>query len=102
VPDRVQLVRLKDVDLDLAAAVRAGTIPYYEAVKTGLFKPLGQGDLRIDDLLQQLEGTGYQGWYVLEQDVILSQEPASGTGPVHDAKLSIDYLEQIGANGLAA
>ena len=102
VPDRVQLVHLKDVDLDLAAAVRTGTIPYYEAVKDGLFKPLGQGDLRIDDLIRQLEAAGYQGWYVLEQDVVLPQEPLPGTGPAHDAKISLDYLARIDVTGLAA
>lgn len=102
VPQRVQHVHLKDVDLDLAAAVRTGTIPYYEAVKDGLFKPLGQGDLKIDDLIHRLEAAGYQGWYVLEQDVILPHEPTAGSGPVHDAKISLDYLARIDVKGLAA
>lgn len=102
VPDRVQHVHLKDVDLDLAAAVRTGTVPYYEAVRDGLFKPLGQGDLKIDDLIYRLEAAGYHGWYVLEQDVVLPHEPLPGAGPEHNATISLDYLAQIDVTGLAA
>ncbi len=41
-----------------------------------LFRPLGEGAARIQDVLEHLRGAGYAGWYVLEQDVMLDREPA--------------------------
>ncbi len=93
--DRIQHVHLKDVDLDLALAVRQGDTSYYDAVKRGLFKPLGQGHLKIDEIVHRLEAGGYAGLYVLEQDVVLTGEPSPGTGPVHDAARSVDYLSRL-------
>ncbi len=93
--DRVQHVHLKDIDLDMASAVRQGDTSYYDAVKRGLFKPLGQGNLKIDEIVDRLESGGYRGWYVLEQDVVLTGEPPSGTGPVHDAAISVEYLSRL-------
>jgi inosose dehydratase len=71
-------VHLKDVDGPLAARVRDGSLPYNEAVKDGLFRPLGEGAARIAEVLGELRGVGYAGWYVLEQDVMLDREPAPG------------------------
>ena len=94
-PDRIKHVHLKDVDRELASAVRQGDVSYYDAVRQGLFKPLGQGHLKIDELVHQLEASGYRGWYVLEQDVVLTGEPSPGTGPVHDAAKSVEYLSRL-------
>jgi inosose dehydratase len=74
---RVHHVHLKDVDGPLAARVRDGSIKYNDAVRDGLFRPLGEGEARIGDVLAQLRGAGYEGWYVLEQDVMLDREPAA-------------------------
>ena len=75
---RVRHVHLKDVDAPLAARVRDRTISYNDAVRSGLFRPLGDGAARIADVLTELRGAGYAGWYVLEQDVMLDREPALG------------------------
>jgi inosose dehydratase len=75
---RVRHVHLKDVDGPLAARVRDGTLPYNDAVRAGLFRPLGDGAARIEDVLGELRKAGYAGWYVLEQDVMLDREPAPG------------------------
>ena len=75
---RVLHVHLKDVDGGLASRVRAGVVAYNDAVRDGLFRPLGEGAARIDDVLGELRGAGYKGWYVLEQDVMLDREPAPG------------------------
>ena len=95
--DRIQHVHLKDVDLEVASAVRQGDTSYYDAVKEGLFKPLGQGDLKIADIVNGLEVGGYRGWYVLEQDVVLTSEPAPGSGPAQDAATSVEYLKRLAA-----
>src|SRR2546428_258080 len=71
---RVRHVHLKDVDGRLASAVRAGKLGYADAVRGGLYRPLGMGDAGVDAVLRALGESRYAGWYVLEQDVAL--EPA--------------------------
>ena len=45
-----------------------------------------------------LEAKGYEGWYVIEQDVVLDAEPESGEGPIVAAARSFAFLEDL-ANG---
>jgi inosose dehydratase len=92
-PDRVRHVHLKDVDAALAARVIAGELRFGDAVRAGVFRPLGDGDVDIADLVQSLEAAGYDGWYVLEQDVMLGAEP-DGVGPVANVRRSLDFLLQ--------
>jgi inosose dehydratase len=75
---RVRHVHLKDLDGPLAARVREGTLSYDDAVRAGVFRPLGEGAARIKDVLAELRRVGYAGWYVLEQDVMLEREPEPG------------------------
>jgi inosose dehydratase len=92
---RVAHVHLKDVDTAVAATVSAGDTSYMHAVQAGLYTPLGKGDLDIAGCVAALEGAGYSGWYVLEQDCALRAEPADGAGPVADVAASIDYLVSL-------
>ena len=68
---RVTHVHLKDADATLSAAVRQRTLSYAAAVQQGLYRPLGDGDARISDVLTELRSVGYDTWYVLEQDIAL-------------------------------
>ncbi|MEX1296423.1 MAG: TIM barrel protein [Candidatus Limnocylindrales bacterium] len=94
-PQRVAHVHLKDVRADLAAHLLTGTLTFDQAVRQGLFVPLGQGAVDIDGVIEVLEGSGFKGWYVLEQDTALEAEPAAGEGPFVDARLSVDYLAAL-------
>ncbi len=94
--DRVVHVHLKDVDGPLAAEVAAGRLPFGDAVRAGLFLPLGQGTVDIAAMVSVLETTGYAGWYVLEQDVMLDAEP-SDAGPIANVRASLDYLDEVAA-----
>jgi inosose dehydratase len=90
---RIAHVHLKDVDAELAALVRAGELSHVEATKRGLFRPLGQGDARIREVLRALDAVGYGRWLVLEQDTaITGQEPPAGGGPVLDVSRCIEYV----------
>ncbi len=93
--DRVQHVHLKDVDLRLAARVRHGEIAYHEAVRQGLYPPLGRGDASVSDVVSVLEAAGYDGWYVIEQDAVLEGEPTAGRGPVEGQRESLRFLETV-------
>jgi inosose dehydratase len=93
-PDRVVHVHLKDVDGTMAAKVLDGAITFGEAVRDGMFRPLGDGDVDIAAMVRTLEDAGYRGWYVLEQDVMLDAAPA-GEGPVADVRKSLEYLLRV-------
>jgi inosose dehydratase len=89
-PDRVGHVHLKDVDAALAKRVRTGELGYTDAVKNGLYRPLGDGDVDIAGVVSALGD--FTGWYVLEQDTILS-DPM--TDPAVDVQRSLDYLTSL-------
>jgi inosose dehydratase len=93
-PDRVVHVHLKDVDRDLAARVRAGETTFGAAVRDGMFRPLGKGDVDLETMVRTLEDAGYEGWYVLEQDVVLDGPGDAGT-PYTDVRASLDFLERV-------
>ncbi|WP_396452534.1 TIM barrel protein [Actinomadura sp.] len=97
VPDRIAHVHLKDVDASLAEAVQSGATPYTGAVRDGIYRPLGAGDIDIAGIIRSLEGAGYDGWYVLEQDMIIDAEPAPGGGPLADVRACVDFLAGIAA-----
>jgi inosose dehydratase len=63
-------------------------------VAQGLYRPLGQGDVDVAEIVRLLESAGYQGWYVLEQDTVLD-EPASDARPLADVRASLDFLRAI-------
>ncbi|GAB2816531.1 sugar phosphate isomerase/epimerase [Alpinimonas psychrophila] len=91
--DRIGHVHLKDVRLTVAKRVIDGEINYYQGVIQGLYAPVGQGDVDMKAILAALNAAGYAGWYVLEQDNVLSQEPAVSEGPIEDAQASVDFLK---------
>jgi inosose dehydratase len=93
-PDRIAHTHLKDVDSTIAAKVRAGRLTYTEAVNRGMYRPLGTGDVDVAAIVNTLRGNGYEGWYTLEQDTILTEEPR-GEGPVHDVRISADYVSAL-------
>ena len=90
---RIRHAHLKDVDATWARRVRSGAVTYTEAVRGGMYRPLGQGDVDIASIVGSLERAGYDGWYVLEQDTILAGPPgADGLGPIADVRASIEHL----------
>ncbi|MER7243828.1 sugar phosphate isomerase/epimerase [Kribbella sp. NPDC000426] len=92
--DRIRHTHLKDVDATWAARVQAGTISYTDAVRQGMYRPLGAGDIDIATIVTTLENSGYNGWYVLEQDTILTSRPTD-EGPVANVRTSITHLKTI-------
>ena len=96
--DRVGLVHIKDVDARVAARLRSGELNLMQATQEGLFPAAGAGDVPIAEIVRTLEGAGYEGWYVLEQDVaLMAGEPAPGEGPIHGVRQSIEYLQSLAA-----
>jgi inosose dehydratase len=91
--DRIGHVHLKDVNATLAGRVRGGELSLVQATRQGLFRPLGEGDARLDEVVRLLEQTGYERWLVLEQDLaITGTEPPVDGGPALDVARSIGFL----------
>ena len=95
--DRIEHVHLKDVDSDIAASFLAKEITFSDAVANGLFCVLGTGSVDIAAMVGALDGAGYDGWYVLEQDVTLTAGKPDGEGPIADVRASLDFLTGISA-----
>ncbi|NMH96957.1 sugar phosphate isomerase/epimerase family protein [Pseudonocardia acidicola] len=93
-PERIAHTHLKDVDSTLAARVQSGRLTYTEAVRRGMYRPLGAGDVDVPAIVGHLRAHGYDGWYVLEQDTILTEEPR-GDGPVADVHASAEHLRAV-------
>jgi inosose dehydratase len=92
VPDRIEHVHLKDVDAALADRVRRGLLTYTQAVRDGMYRPLGQGDVDIAGIVGVLDDAGYRGWYVLEQDTILRADPGPDAGPRDQVRACVEFL----------
>ena len=94
--DRVGHVHLKDVNMAMAGAVIGRETTIMAGVQSGLFTPLGQGDVAISSVIETLESAGYQGWYVIEQDTAITGEiPPLGEGPVTSVAASMAYLTDV-------
>jgi sugar phosphate isomerase/epimerase len=93
-PDRIAHVHFKDVDARLARRVQDGRLTYTQGVRDGMYRPLGSGDVDVPAIVGSLRAHGYGGWYVLEQDTILTEEPR-GDGPVADVWASAEYLRSV-------
>jgi inosose dehydratase len=93
-PERIAHVHFKDVDARLARRVRVGRLTYTQGVREGMYRPLGSGDVDVPSIVGSLRSRGYDGWYVLEQDTILTEEPR-GDGPVADVWASAEHLRTV-------
>lgn len=101
--DRVRHVHLKDVHLALAKPVFDGEQSIMQGVQAGMFCNMGVGDVPVAEVITTLENSGYDQWYVLEQDAaIVGDVPADGSGPILDVQKSIEYLRAVDADLCAA
>ena len=89
--DRIWHVHFKDHDPTVAARSRAEGWGGVESVGYGLFCELGKGDVDFPAILQELRAMGYNGWIVVEQDVL----PGMGR-PKESAARNRAYLRSIG------
>ncbi|GAA1315009.1 TIM barrel protein [Saccharothrix xinjiangensis] len=93
-PERIGHVHLKDVRADVAAAVRRGDLGYADAVRQGMYVPLGDGDVDVASLVALLPAAGYRGWWVLEQDTALGDDDPTD-GPARDTARGLTHLTHL-------
>ncbi len=88
---RVRHVHLKDVDAVLGPQVASGERGFADAITDGLFTVLGTGSVDVGGIISTLEDAGYDGWYVLEQDIKLAGEPAASS-PLSDIEACLAFV----------
>ncbi|ULQ52427.1 TIM barrel protein [Flavihumibacter fluvii] len=89
--DRVWHVHFKDFSPGVAQQAAANNWDYFESVRNGIFCELGKGDVPFGAISQFLKSKNYDGWIVVEQDVL----PGMGE-PKICAQHNRDYLKSIG------
>jgi len=64
---------------------------YFQSVRSGIFCELGKGDIDFAAVVAELQRIGYDGWGVVEQDVL----PGMGS-PKESARRNREFLKSIG------
>jgi inosose dehydratase len=85
--DRIWYVHFKDCDPKVAAQARAEEWDYFTALRHGVFCELGKGSVDFPAVVRWLAGRGYDGYVLVEQDVL----PGMGA-PRESARRNREYL----------
>ncbi len=88
---RVRHVHVKDCDPATAQRSRTEGWDYFTAIRHGVFCELGKGAVDFSAVVETLRGLAYDGWIVVEQDVL----PGMGA-PMESARRNRDYLRSLG------
>jgi inosose dehydratase len=90
---RVWYIHCKDCEPRIAQRARAEQWDYFTALRHGVFCELGKGCMNFPALLQCLSARGYDGYVLVEQDIL----PGMGT-PKESARRNREYLRSIESN----
>ena len=89
--ERIWYMHFKDCHPGIADRARSEGWDYFEAIRQGVFCELGQGCVDFPAVLSRLQEQNYNGWIVVEQDVL----PGMGS-PKQSAQRNREYLRTIG------
>jgi len=89
--DRIWHVHFKGYHEGIATECREKGLNYFQAIERGVFCELGQSTIDFQAVLDALNDVDYEGWIVVEQDVL----PGQGN-PLQSAQNNRDYLTSIG------
>ncbi len=89
--DRIWLMHFKDFQPEVLVEARAKGWTYRDMIGAGVFSELGRGSVDFPEVSRALGDVGYEGWIVVEQDVL----PGMGE-PKESARRNRDYLRGIG------
>jgi len=89
--ERIWHVHFKDCDPEVARNARQHGWNYFEAVRHGIFCELGDGCVDFEAVVDTLRDRAYDGWVVVEQDVL----PGMGA-PRESAQRNREYLREVG------
>jgi inosose dehydratase len=88
---RVRYLHFKDADPQVIARARQEGLNYFQAVAAGVFCELGRGCVDFPGVIEAMNALGYEGWAVVEQDIVAGM----GT-PLESARRNRAYLRTLG------
>jgi inosose dehydratase len=88
---RIWHVHFKDFDPKVGLAARENNYDYFKSVEEGVFCELGNGNVDFESIVAILNEKGYDGWIVVEQDVL----PGMGS-PKKCADHNRKYIKSLG------
>lgn len=91
---RAQCVHLKDVEGTRLKEARDQGLNFHAAVRHGVFVPLGHGVVNFREVVALLNRQHFDGWVVVEQDVLEGGRGANS--PLSNAKAGREYLRKMG------
>jgi inosose dehydratase len=91
----IRHVHVKDCRADVVADVAGRGGDLAEALKLGVFCPLGEGDAHIPNAIEALAEIGYDGWLVVEQDQSLTVRDTRES-LVAGQRANREYLARLG------
>jgi inosose dehydratase len=91
---RVWCVHLKDMYDEKAAEARWQRMNFHAAVRHGVFAPLGKGSIDFSRVIALLQHGHFDGWVVVEADVLPGGVGADA--PLPNAIAGREYLRQLG------
>jgi len=91
---RVWCVHLKDVYDGKANEARRAKMNFHAAVRHGIFAPLGKGSVGFPQVISLLQNGHYDGWVVVEADVL--QGGVGADAPLANAIAGREYLRRLG------
>ena len=89
--DRIWYMHFKDLEPNVADMAREEEWDYFTALRNGIFCELGKGCVDFPSVASWLRNNGYNGWAVVEQDVLPGM-----SAPKESARRNRDYLRSIG------
>lgn len=92
--DRVWCVHLKDIDEARLSDSRREHLDFHSAVRNGVFARLGGGTVDFASVLATLQSSKFDGWVVVEQDVLEGGRGAAA--PLANAKAGRNFLRKLG------
>jgi inosose dehydratase len=88
---RIWHVHFKDFDPEVGREAVRNRYDYFKSVERGVFCELGKGNVDFRSIVDLLENKGYDGWIVVEQDVL----PGMGS-PRQCALNNRNYIRSLG------
>ena len=91
---RVWCVHLKDIYDAKAGEARREKMNFHAAVRHGIFAPLGKGGIDFSRVISLLKDGGFEGWAVVEADVLPGG--AGADAPLANAIAGREFLRSFG------
>jgi inosose dehydratase len=90
--DRLRFVHIKDCNGAVLQKAREAKWTFEEAIEHKVFTVIGKGDIDFPAFFRALVDNGYEGWSVVEQDVMFGDPTISPAQSVAD---SLRYLRGV-------